>query len=61
MYYIPLKKEYCKSKLRNGGDSDGGNGDGGDGDGGDGNGGGGDDWTTGVDRMHAVWEIFFIL
>ena len=35
--------------------------DAGDCDGADGDGGGDDDWKKGVDGMHTVWEICFIL
>jgi len=71
VYYIQLMEEHSKSKIPRGGDGFGGDGDDGDGDGdgghGDGGDGGdddgdeGDDWKQGVDRMHAVWEICFIL
>jgi len=52
-----MKKE-SKCKICNGG---GGGSGGGDGGGGDGEGSGNDDWKKGVDRMHAVWDICFIL
>ena len=54
MYNLPLMDELGKRKIPDCGDGNGG-------DSNDGDGGGDDDWKKGVDRMHAVWEIWFVL